>query len=48
MTQTTNTEFHARFFLVQGRGDTMETGNCNATAISEKNRRLQAGNWFPD
>jgi hypothetical protein len=31
---------------LQGRGYTKETGNCNATAISEKCRRFQAGNWF--
>jgi hypothetical protein len=31
-----------------GRGHTKETGNRNATAISEKNRRFQPGNWFPD
>jgi hypothetical protein len=29
-----------------GRGHIEETGNLNATA--EKNRRFQAGNWFPD
>jgi hypothetical protein len=34
--------------LELGRGHTKETGNCNATSISEKNRRFQAGNWFPD
>jgi hypothetical protein len=33
--------------LRKGEG-TKETGNRNATAISEKNRRFQAGNWFPD
>jgi hypothetical protein len=31
-----------------GRGHTKETGNLNVTAVSEKNRRFQAGNWFPD
>jgi hypothetical protein len=25
-----------------------EIGNRNATAISEKSRRFEAGNWFPD
>jgi hypothetical protein len=24
------------------------TGNSNATAISDKCRRFQAGNWFPE
>jgi hypothetical protein len=33
---------------ILGRGHTKETGNCNATAICEKNRRFQAGTWFPD
>jgi hypothetical protein len=28
-------------------GHTKETGNRNATAVSEKCRRFQAGNWFP-
>jgi hypothetical protein len=27
---------------------TKETGNRNATAISKKSRRFQAGNWFPN
>jgi hypothetical protein len=30
------------------RGQTKETGNRNATAISEKNRLFEAGNWLPD
>jgi hypothetical protein len=33
---------------VLGRGHTKETGNRNATSISEKCRRFPAGNWFPD
>jgi hypothetical protein len=33
---------------LHGGGHTKVTGNCNATAISKKNRRFQAGNWFPD
>jgi hypothetical protein len=35
-------------WTVLGRGHTKETGNRNATAISEKRHRLEAGNWFPD
>jgi hypothetical protein len=31
-----------------GRGHTKENGNCNATVISQKRQRFQAGNWFPD
>jgi hypothetical protein len=31
-----------------GEGTPRKTGNCNATAISEKNRLIQAGNWLPD
>jgi hypothetical protein len=31
-----------------GRGYTKEAGNRNTTAISEKFRRFQEGNWFPD
>jgi hypothetical protein len=31
----------------QFRLHTKETGNCNATAISEENCHFQAGNWFP-
>jgi hypothetical protein len=41
----------ASFFGVRstlGRGRPKETGNCNATAISEKSHRFKAGNWFPD
>jgi hypothetical protein len=34
--------------VVTGRLHTKETGNCNITAISEKNKKFQAGNWFPD
>jgi hypothetical protein len=30
-----------------GRGQTKGIVNRNATAISEKSRRFQAGNWFP-
>jgi hypothetical protein len=29
-------------------GATKETDNWKTTAISEKNRRYQAGNWFSD
>jgi hypothetical protein len=36
------------FLLDSGRGHTKETGNRNATAISEKFHGFQAGNWFPD
>jgi hypothetical protein len=35
-------------WLAYGRGHTKETGNRNSTAVSEKYRRFQAGNWFPD
>jgi hypothetical protein len=35
-------------FQLVGRGHTKETGNRTATAIAEKCRRFQAGNWFPD
>jgi hypothetical protein len=36
------------FYVLLGRWHTKETGNRNATGISEKCRRFQAGNWFPD
>jgi hypothetical protein len=41
----TDRKFGMSFY---GREHTIETGDYNATAISEKNRRFQAGNWFPD
>jgi hypothetical protein len=31
-----------------GPAHTKETGNRNATAISEKYRRFRTGNWFPN
>jgi hypothetical protein len=34
--------------IMTGSGHTKETGNRNATAVSKKCRRFQAGNWFPD
>jgi hypothetical protein len=36
------------YWAALGRGNAKETGNCNATAISGKIRRFQAGNWLPD
>jgi hypothetical protein len=36
------------FKILLGRGHAKESGNCNATVISENHRRFQAGNCFPD
>jgi hypothetical protein len=32
-------------YYCQGRAHTKETGKRNGTAISEKNRRFEEGNW---
>jgi hypothetical protein len=37
--------FDRKVFMLS-RGHTKESGKRNATAISEKCRRFQAGNWF--
>jgi hypothetical protein len=40
--------FRCVVIRILGREHTKETGNRNATAISEKSHRFQAGDWFPD